>query len=190
MWSQRSTSHKTFAAYPSHTLLLSASLLLSNLPFLDGLRQKGMRWVILRTRCWQSCVAALCETTDKSVRNALGKIIVIYWTCQDISTVSGPWFGVASQTFPDSKVHGANMGPIWGWQDPGGPHVGPMNFAIWVFLQFEIFVEPVTKFFFNRYCHSSGNVILDLFRGGGGGGGVTVHLFLHLWKFGHCKIIS
>ena len=31
----------------------------------------------------------------------------------------------------DSKVHGANMGPIWGRQDPGGPHVGPMNFAIW-----------------------------------------------------------
>ena len=30
----------------------------------------------------------------------------------------------------DSKVHGANMGPIWGRQDPGGPHVGPMNFAI------------------------------------------------------------
>ena len=34
-------------------------------------------------------------------------------------------------TDPDSKVHGANMGPIWGGQDPGGPHVGPMNFAIW-----------------------------------------------------------
>ena len=33
---------------------------------------------------------------------------------------------------PDSKVHGANMGPIWGRQDPGGPHVVPMNFAIWV----------------------------------------------------------
>ena len=32
---------------------------------------------------------------------------------------------------PDSNVHGANMGPIWGRQDPGGPHVGPMNFAIW-----------------------------------------------------------
>ena len=29
----------------------------------------------------------------------------------------------------DSKVHGANMGPIWGRQDPGGPLVGPMNFA-------------------------------------------------------------
>ena len=32
---------------------------------------------------------------------------------------------------PDNKVHGANMGPISGRQDPGGPHVGPMNFAIW-----------------------------------------------------------
>ena len=32
---------------------------------------------------------------------------------------------------PDSKVHGVNMGPIWGRQDPGGPNVGPMNFAIW-----------------------------------------------------------
>ena len=33
---------------------------------------------------------------------------------------------------PDSKVHVANMGPIWGRQDPGGPQVGPMNYAIWV----------------------------------------------------------
>ena len=32
---------------------------------------------------------------------------------------------------PDNKVHGANMGPIWGRQDPGGPHVGPMDLAIW-----------------------------------------------------------
>ena len=33
---------------------------------------------------------------------------------------------------PNSKVHGANMGPIWGRQDLGGPHVDPMNLAIWV----------------------------------------------------------
>ena len=31
---------------------------------------------------------------------------------------------------PDSKIHGNNMGTIWGRQGPGGPHVGPMNFAI------------------------------------------------------------
>ena len=37
----------------------------------------------------------------------------------------------ASIHYPDSKVHEANMGTIWGRQDPVGPHVGPMNFAIW-----------------------------------------------------------
>ena len=33
---------------------------------------------------------------------------------------------------PDSKVHGANMGSIWGQQDPDGIYVGSMNFTIWV----------------------------------------------------------
>ena len=35
-----------------------------------------------------------------------------------------------SELIPDSKVRGANMGPTWGRQDPGGLHVGPMNLAI------------------------------------------------------------
>ena len=35
---------------------------------------------------------------------------------------------------PDIKVHGANMGPIWSRQDPGGTHVGPINFAIWEYI--------------------------------------------------------
>ena len=39
------------------------------------------------------------------------------------------------QDVPDSKVQGANMGPIWGWQDPGRPHVGPINPAIWGSMQ-------------------------------------------------------
>ena len=34
-------------------------------------------------------------------------------------------------SYPDSKVHATNMGPIWGQQDPDGPHVGPMNLANW-----------------------------------------------------------
>ena len=38
---------------------------------------------------------------------------------------------VMLDTISDSKVHVANMGPIWGQQDPDGPHVRPMNFAIW-----------------------------------------------------------
>ena len=31
---------------------------------------------------------------------------------------------------PDSKVHGANMGPTWVLLAPDGPHVGPMSLAI------------------------------------------------------------
>ena len=38
---------------------------------------------------------------------------------------------VADALGPDSKVPRVNMGPIWGRQDPVGPHVGPVNFAIW-----------------------------------------------------------
>ena len=34
------------------------------------------------------------------------------------------------QAVPDSKIHGANIGPTWGRQDPGGPNVGPTNLAI------------------------------------------------------------
>ena len=48
------------------------------------------------------------------------------------------------QRNPDSKVHGANMGPIWGRQDPGGPHVGPMNSAIWECYVDEIFIAGYT----------------------------------------------
>ena len=31
---------------------------------------------------------------------------------------------------PDSKVHGANVGPTWVLPAPDGPQVGPMNLAI------------------------------------------------------------
>ena len=34
------------------------------------------------------------------------------------------------KNIPDSKVHGANMGPTWVLSAPDGPHVGPMNLAI------------------------------------------------------------
>ena len=52
-------------------------------------------------------------------------------------------------THPDSKVRGANVGPIWGRQDPGGPHVDPMNLAIWALANcsrdicLEIFIQAM-----------------------------------------------
>ena len=32
---------------------------------------------------------------------------------------------------PEIKVRGANMGPTWGLQDPGGSHFGPVILVIW-----------------------------------------------------------
>ena len=42
-----------------------------------------------------------------------------------------PAVTAAYSNSPDSKFHGANMGPTWVPSSPGGPHVGPMNLAIW-----------------------------------------------------------
>ena len=42
-----------------------------------------------------------------------------------------PWADEPVSNHPDSKVNGANMGPIWSRQDPSGPYVGAMNLAIW-----------------------------------------------------------
>ena len=53
------------------------------------------------------------------------------------------WFsGSAINSHLDSKVHVANMGHIWGRQDPGGPHVGSMKFAIWVIIQTSSLLNP------------------------------------------------
>ena len=58
--------------------------------------------------------------------------------CTETLLPSGcSWHGAklfmgCSRIFPDSQVHGVNMGPIWGREDPGGAHVDPMNLAIWV----------------------------------------------------------
>ena len=38
------------------------------------------------------------------------------------------------KNIPDSKVHGANMGPTWVLPAPDGPHVGPINLAIRVLM--------------------------------------------------------
>ena len=51
------------------------------------------------------------------------------------------------QTVLDRKVHVANMGPVWGRQDPGGPHVDPMNVAIWGI-----------EYGINKTSHSSVNI--------------------------------
>ena len=52
------------------------------------------------------------------------------------------WQNQYTWIIPDSKIRGANMRPIWGRQDPDGPHVGPMNFAIWYVLEWSPHPHP------------------------------------------------
>ena len=50
-----------------------------------------------------------------------------------VAILSGPQYDNFSRpvcNVSDSKVHGANMGPIWVLSAPDGPHVGLMNPAI------------------------------------------------------------
>ena len=74
---------------------------------------------------------------------------------------------------PDSKVHGENMGPIWGRQDPGGPHVGPMNFAIWVY----------------NWCNYLSIPGWKLFHVSTGGPWTTIWItfITFIYKFRYCK---
>ena len=53
----------------------------------------------------------------------------------------------------DSKIHGANMGPTWGWQDPVGPHVGRMKIAISAEIECHI-IQISAHYFYNKW---SGN---------------------------------
>ena len=57
--------------------------------------------------------------------NSICKFIRFFWGTESLAAFAH--LGI----LPDSKVHGAKMGPTWVLSAPGGPHVGPMNLAIW-----------------------------------------------------------
>ena len=79
---------------------------------------------------WSCILIILKSEKSKS------KICVIYTCCVKIWYTCEPRLGhfwcQHSQCWsvPDSKVHGANMGPTWVLSALDGPHVGPMNLAI------------------------------------------------------------
>ena len=117
--------------------------------FISGIYSQSRRWCLY----WEQCPSCRCLSRCRwSASPSHGNRIPVCilkgsWDynllCQNLSSLptttgrsSGMPMGhrshpVEMKGFPDSKVHGANMGPIWGRQGPGGPHVGPMNFAIW-----------------------------------------------------------
>ena len=58
------------------------------------------------------------------------------------------------ESFPDSKVHGANIGPTWVLSAPDGPHVVPTNLAIrvsYVMTSPLLCVVPGTEMTFRGY---------------------------------------
>ena len=94
-------------------------------------------------------ITIICIVTHDS------KVILFYpmclFVCVCLSQCLSGWFRFEGlvphkqQVIPDSKVHGANMGPIWGRQDPGGPHVGPVNFAIWDVSHTHDVIDDITR---------------------------------------------
>ena len=87
------------------------------------------------------------------------------WVEQDISF-----------QFPDSKFHGANMGPTWVLSAPGGPHVGLMNLAIWVINQPFSF----TKCLFRPSSHNTNSGICSVHVVFGLDRARQIHFFYHL----------
>ena len=91
---------------------------------LTSIRQK--RW-------YKSLVYLITNNADSTVK-IMQNIIYsynlsyLYFSYCNIPATIKLWM------YPDSKVHGANMGPTWVLSAPNGPHVGLMNLAIRVII--------------------------------------------------------
>ena len=74
---------------------------------------------------------AAIRSLDRLVSIAYGWVITALAAVQRPSiTTAQNGNSVTCGNYPDSKVHGANMGPTWVLSVPDGPHIGPMNLAI------------------------------------------------------------
>ena len=101
-------------------------------------------YVQLRQKAWRICVI-LAKYPIKIPCAILNVILSKYlphtlWIILDLlCSVISQWLLLSWQWmcnisifwyYPDSKDHGANMGPTWVLLAPGGPHACPMNLAI------------------------------------------------------------
>ena len=90
-----------------------------------------------------------------------------------------------NQVYPNSKVHGTNMGPTWVLSASDGPHVGPMNLAIRVYDYLtSIGLLYESQYGFRRY-HSTEIAALefmDRIRNEMDGKKVPFSVFLYLSK--------
>ena len=78
-------------------------------------------------------------------------VLAVSGGCKEFSAIISAQKGTSADN-PDRKVHGANMGPIWGPQDPGGSHVGPVDLAIWECLDINLrLLNCLQTLIFNDY---------------------------------------
>ena len=86
--------------------------------------------ILLNENIWISNKISLIYVPWDLIGNMQALVQIMAWSLPGDKPFSEP---IMTQfTDPDSKVHGANItGPIRHREDPGGSHVGPMNFAIW-----------------------------------------------------------
>ena len=83
-------------------------------------------------KCRLSKWQPFCPGGDELMASWLAnQRILKFIICQPGSHIWGYSPGTLVLSHPDSKLHGANMGPTWVLLSPGGPHVGAMKLAIW-----------------------------------------------------------
>ena len=83
-----------------------------------------MKFYHVISNLWSEIPCALFQTQRPFLNGTTSRVVHL----------QSPSITCVSYNHPNSKVPGANMGPIWSRQDPGGPHVGPMNFDIWALM--------------------------------------------------------
>ena len=74
-------------------------------------------WLFLKISLAREYLGKNLSKSRKNGQTIKKSSLCMYWT-------------MSSEVNPDSKVHGANMGPNWVLSAPDRPHVGPMNLAI------------------------------------------------------------
>ena len=97
-----------------------------------------------------------------------------------------------SNTFTESKIHCANMGPIWGRQDPGGPHGWPHELCylgLSTLCCIDIY-HVILGYVIMRSNHvNNGQQVLEItYEGQHGKAGILKpqsQINCHLWKLAH-----
>ena len=91
--------------------------------------------IILINNGYIYCMTRLCNAGPQRINNTIVYLMTWSFLLMSRVTANHSDYGLihlkrTAHGNPDSKVHGANMGPTRVLSDPDGPHVGPMNLAI------------------------------------------------------------